>query len=218
VAVFTSNASNLVLGDGNGTADVFARNLSTGVTTTVSTHPNGTSLPGPSSQGAISADGRYVAFASQASGVVAAEAPSTHTRIYRRDLATGAVAEVTTGANLRPTSLIGEPAGVNLRRKVHLIAGTTADNGSIAAVRVAASRSIGHGKCLWLSRGSHLVRRSCRRPFYLNARVTDSLRWTLRVPHLLPRGTWNVRSQAVDVTGLAERFRSGRNLTSFRLR
>jgi Ca2+-binding RTX toxin-like protein/Tol biopolymer transport system component len=218
VAVFTSNASNLVLGDGNGTADVFARNLSTGVTTTVSMHPNGTSLLGPSSQGAISADGRYVAFASQASGVVAVEAPTTRTRIYRRDLATGAVVEATTGVNLRPTSLIGEPFGVNLRREVHLIAGTTADNGPIARVRVAASRSIGHGRCLWLARGSHLVRRFCGRPFYLNARVTDSLRWTLRVPHLLPRGTWNVRSQAVDATGLAERFRPGRNLTSFRLR
>src|SRR5207248_908555 len=110
------------------------------------------------------------------------------------------------------------PFGVNLRRKVHLIAGTAEDNGPLAAVRVAASRSVGRGRCLWLARGSHLVRRSCRKPFYLNARVTDSLRWTLRVPHLLPRGTWIVRSRAVDVTGLVERFRSGRNLTSFRLR
>src|SRR5439155_706889 len=89
MAVFTSNASNLVLGDGNGTADVFARNLTTGVTTMVSTHPDGSGLPGPSSQGAISADGRYVAFSSAASGVVSAETPSTHPRIYRRDLATG---------------------------------------------------------------------------------------------------------------------------------
>jgi Ca2+-binding RTX toxin-like protein len=218
VAVFTSNASNLVLGDNNGTADVFARNLSTGVTTMVSTHPDGTGLAGPSSQGAISADGRYVAFSSQASGVVAAELPTTHPRIYRRDLSTGAMSEVTTGVNLPPDSLISEPFGVTLRRKVHLIAGTVQDNGPIAKVRVAASRSIGRGRCLWLARGSHLIRRSCGRPFYLNARVTDSLRWTLRVPHLLPRGTWNVRSRAVDSTGLTERLRPGRNLTSFRLR
>lgn len=218
VAVFTSNASNLVLGDGNGSADVFARNLTTGVTTMVSAHPDGSGLPGSSSQGAISADGRYVAFSSTAAGVVAAEIPSTHARIYRRDLATGAVLEVTNGINLRPNSLIGEPFGVNLRRKVHLIAGTVEDNGPVARVRVAARRSIGHGKCLWLARGSHLVRRSCARPFYLNARVSDSLRWTLRVPHLLPRGTWSVRSQAFDTTGMAERFRPGRNLTSFRVR
>ncbi|HEX6459508.1 MAG TPA: hypothetical protein VF032_11375 [Thermoleophilaceae bacterium] len=218
VAVFTSNASNLVLGDTNGTADVFARNISTGGTTMVSTHPDGTPLAGPSSQGDISADGRYVAFSSQASDVVPGDAPSTHPRIYRRDLSTGAVSEVTTGLNLPPSSLIGEPFGVNLRRKVHLIAGTVQDNGPVAQVRVAASRSIGRGRCLWLARGSHLMRRSCRRPFYLKARVTDSLRWTLRVPHLLPRGTWNVQSRAVDSTGLTERLRSGRNLTSFRLR
>jgi Ca2+-binding RTX toxin-like protein/Tol biopolymer transport system component len=218
VAVFTSNASNLVVGDGNGTADVFARNLTTGVTTMVSTHPDGSGLPGPSSQGAISADGRYVAFSSAASGVVSAETPSTHPRIYRRDLATGAILEVTAGINLRPTSLIGEPFGVNLRRKVHLIAGTTEDNGAIARVRVAASRPIGHGRCVWLARGSHLLRRPCGRPFYLNARLTDSLRWTLRVPHLLPRGMWTVRSLATDATGLTERVRKGRNLNSFRLR
>jgi len=218
MAVFTSNASNLVLGDGNGSADVFARNLTTGVTTMVSAHPDGSGLPGSSSQGAISADGRYVAFSSTASGVVAAEVPSTHARIYRRDLASGAVLEVTSGINLRPNSLVGEPFGVNLRRKVHLIAGTVEDNGPVARVRVAASRRIGHGRCLWLARGSHLLRRSCARPFYLNARVADSLRWTLRVPHLLPRGTWSVRSQAFDTTGLAERFRPGRNLTSFRVR
>jgi len=32
--------------------------------------------------------------------VVAAEVPSTHARIYRRDLASGAVLEVTSGINL----------------------------------------------------------------------------------------------------------------------
>jgi hypothetical protein len=218
VAVFTSNASNLVLGDTNGTGDVFARNLTTGATTMVSTHPDGTPLLGPSSQGAISADGRYVAFASSASSVVAVEAPSTHPRIYRRDLQTGAIVEATTGINLGPDSLIAEPFGVNLRRRVHLIAGTVEDNGPVARVRVAASRSVGHGRCLWLARGSRLLRRPCRRPFYLNARVTDSLRWTLRIPHPLPRGIWGVRSQAVDATGLVERFRPGRNFTSFRLR
>jgi hypothetical protein len=101
---------------------------------------------------------------------------------------------------------------------VHLIAGTVEDNGPIARVRVAASRSVGHGRCLWLVRGGHLLRRSCRKPFYLNARVTDSLRWTLRVPRLLPRGTWAVRSLATDTTGLTERLRNGRNVNTFRLK
>jgi hypothetical protein len=218
LAVFTSTASNLVLGDGNGTADVFARNLATGVTSMVSVHPDGNSLAGPSAQGAISADGRFVAFASQANGVVAGQPPSSRARIYRRDLATGALVEVTTGMDLPPSSLVGEPFGVSLRRKVHLIAGTTEDDSSVVRVRVAVSRSIGRGRCVWLGRGSRLVRARCSKPVFLNARVADGLRWTLRVPHLLPRGSWTVRSQAIDDTGRTERFRSGRNVASFRLR
>ena len=94
---------------------------------------------------------------------------------------------------------------MNLRRKVHLIAGSAEDNGKVVRVRVAVSRSIGHGRCVWLARGAHLVKKRCSQPQYLEARVTDGLRWTLRVPHLLPRGTWTVRSQAIDDSGLAER-------------
>jgi Tol biopolymer transport system component len=218
LAVFTSTASNLVLGDGNGTADVFVRNLATGVTSMVSIHPDGSGLAGPSAQGAISADGRFVAFASQANGVVAGQLPSSRARIYRRDLATGALVEVTTGIDLPPSSLVAEPFGVNLRRKVHLIAGTSEDDSSVVRVRVAASRSIGRGRCLWLGRGSRLVRARCNKPVFLDARVTDGLRWTLRVPHLIPRGTYKIRAQAIDDTGLRERFRSGRNVATFRLK
>ena len=217
LAVFTSNASNLVLGDSNGTADVFARTVATGTTVMVSAHPDGTGLAGPSTQGAVSADGHFVAFSSRAANVVAGETPTSQGRIYRRDLATGALAEVSAGLDLPPTSLIGEPFGTNLRRKVHLVAGTSEDNGRVVQVRVAVSRSVGHGRCVWLTRGAHLVKKPCSQAQYLNARVTDGLRWTLRIPHLLPRGTYTVRSQAIDDTGLAEAFRRGRNVTSFEL-
>jgi len=44
------------------------------------------------------------------------------------------------------------------------------------------------------------------------------LRWTLRVPHLLPRGLYTVRSVAIDDAGLVERLRAGRNVSMFRLR
>jgi len=209
VVVFTSNASNLVLGDTDGTADVFARNLTSGGVATVSLHPDGSGLAGPSSQGAISADARYVAFSSQAPDVVPGEPADVRPRIFRRDMVTGALDEVTAGIDLRPSSLIGEPFGANLRRKVHLIAGTAEDDGQVVRVRVAASRPIGHGRCLWLARGSHLVRQSCRSPLYLNARVTDGLRWTLRVPHLLPRGTWTARLLATDDSGSANGCAAG---------
>jgi Tol biopolymer transport system component len=218
VVVFSSSASNLVLGDGNGTSDVFAKNLNTGVTTMVSAHSDGSGLAGPSTQGAISADGHFVAFSSRASGVVAGEAPTSRPRIYRRDLASGALVEVSAGLNLPPSSLVGEPFGVNLRRKVHLIAGTSEDNGRVTSVKVAVSRSVGNGKCAWLTRGGRLKKAPCSKPLFLSARVLDGLRWTLRVAHLLPRGTYSVRAQAVDDTGLAERFRTGRNVTSFGLK
>jgi Tol biopolymer transport system component len=218
LAVFTSNASNLVLDDGNSTADVFAKSLATGTVTKVSTSPDGSGLTGPSTQGAVSADGHFVAFASRAPNVVAGDITTSRARIYRRDLATGALVEVSAGLNLQPTSLIGEPFGVNLRRKVHLIAGTSSDNGRVVGVRVAVSRSIGNRKCLWLGRGAHLVKKRCSQPQYLEARVTDGLRWTLRVPHLLPRGTYTVRSVAIDDTGLVEKPRSGRDVATFALR
>jgi Tol biopolymer transport system component len=218
LAVFTSNASNLVLDDANATSDVFIRNVATTGTTKVSTHPDGSGLAGPSMQGSVSADGHFVAFASRAPDVVAGELPSSRPRVYRRDLATGALQSVSAGLDLPPRSLVGEPSGVNLRRKVHLIAGTSADNGLVVRVRVAVSRSVGHGRCVWLGRGAHMVKKRCSQPQYLEARVIDGLRWTLRVPHLLPRGTYTVRSVAVDDTGLVERPRAGRNVASFALR
>ncbi|HXD59416.1 MAG TPA: hypothetical protein VN606_15930 [Thermoleophilaceae bacterium] len=216
--VYTSNASNLVLDDGNGTSDVFAKNLATDTIVKVSTHPDGSGLSGPSMQGSVSSDGHFVAFASRAQDVVAGEVASSRPRIYRRDLTTGALVAVSNGVNLPPRSLIGEPFGVNLRRKVRLIAGTSADNSRVMRVRVAVSRSVGQGRCVWLGRGAHLVKKRCSQPQYLDARLTDGLRWTLRVPHLLPRGLYTVRSVAIDDAGLVERLRAGRNVSMFRLR
>src|SRR5439155_1055443 len=71
---FASLASNLVSGDTNGADDVFVHDRRTGVTERVSvasddTQGNGASVvctPSPS----VSADGRFVAFASQASNLV----------------------------------------------------------------------------------------------------------------------------------------------------
>ncbi|MBX5470337.1 MAG: PD40 domain-containing protein, partial [Thermoleophilaceae bacterium] len=218
LVAFTSSASNLVSGDSNGRADVFVRDVAAGTTTLVSRGPGGAPLPGPSSQGAISADGRFVAFASRAAGVFPQDTPTQRPRVYRRDLWTGELLPVTVGLDLAPTSVIGEPSGVSLRRKVRLIAGTAKDDGLVTRVDVAASRSVGRGRCLWLGRRGATVRRSCGRPLWLRAKVASGLRWTLRIGRLLPRGTWTVRSRATDDTGRVEKPRPGRNVTSFRLR
>ena len=67
---FQSDATNLSATDGNGALDVFVYDLETGVTELVSHAPAGTAGAGASQNPAISADGRYVAFASDAPDIV----------------------------------------------------------------------------------------------------------------------------------------------------
>jgi Tol biopolymer transport system component len=67
---FVSSASNLVAGDSNGEVDVFVHDRQTGQTTRASVASDGTQANGASSGPAISADGRLVAFSSEASNLV----------------------------------------------------------------------------------------------------------------------------------------------------
>ena len=70
---FTSFASNLVTGDTNGVQDIFVHDRNTGITTRVSLNTDGTQSNSLSSSPSISADGRYVAFASPATNLVAGD-------------------------------------------------------------------------------------------------------------------------------------------------
>jgi Tol biopolymer transport system component len=67
---FFSTASNLVPGDTNGAMDVFVHDRQTGQTTMVSVASDGVQGNGDSSGAAISADGRFVVFTSEASNLV----------------------------------------------------------------------------------------------------------------------------------------------------
>ena len=64
--VFASDADNLVPGDTNGQPDTFVRDRLTGTTERISVTSNGKQGESASGSGSISADGRYVAFASAA--------------------------------------------------------------------------------------------------------------------------------------------------------
>jgi hypothetical protein len=68
---FHSSASNLVAGDTNLNADVFVHDRLTGETTRVSVASDGTQANWSSSLGSLSADGRYVAFVSGATNLIA---------------------------------------------------------------------------------------------------------------------------------------------------
>ena len=66
---YDSDASNLVPGDTNLQSDVFMFDRQTSTTTRISVSSDGTQANGPSYQPEVSADGRYVAFISEASNL-----------------------------------------------------------------------------------------------------------------------------------------------------
>ena len=74
---YSSDADNLVAGDANYCSDIFLFDRTTGQTICVSRAPGGLPANGESSQPAISADGRYVAFSSYASDLVSQDSPNT---------------------------------------------------------------------------------------------------------------------------------------------
>ena len=69
VIVFASLASNMVLGDTNGTWDIFVHEVATGTTTRVSVDSQGNESNGLSINPMISADGRFVCFESSATNL-----------------------------------------------------------------------------------------------------------------------------------------------------
>jgi Tol biopolymer transport system component len=67
---FESNATNLVAGDTNSKVDIFVRDLQTGITSRMSVTSGGAEGDDVSSDPSISADGRYVAFTSDATNLL----------------------------------------------------------------------------------------------------------------------------------------------------
>jgi Tol biopolymer transport system component len=94
---FASAASNLVPGDTNGAWDVFVRDRLAGVTRRVSVASNGRQGNGTSDWPAISADGRYVAFNSAASNLVASDSNDA-LDVFVRDRLAGLTRRVSVGA------------------------------------------------------------------------------------------------------------------------
>ena len=77
---FTSVATNLVAGDANGISDIFVRDRQLGTTACVSVDPSGNVGNSFSNLPSISADGRYVAFQSDSTTLVAGDTN------FRRDV------------------------------------------------------------------------------------------------------------------------------------
>ena len=95
---YRSTASNLVTGDTNGVLDAFVHDRQTGTTTRASVNASGVQGNAQSDDSAISADGRYVVFRSQASNFVGGDTNGTSWDIFRKDLQTGAIVRVSTSS------------------------------------------------------------------------------------------------------------------------
>jgi Tol biopolymer transport system component len=95
--VFSSNATNLVAGDTNGTADVFCKDIQTGALTRISTASNDAQSNNTSYNGSISADGRYVVFQSFASNLVSGDT-NGDADIFLKDRQTGVTTRLSTSS------------------------------------------------------------------------------------------------------------------------
>jgi hypothetical protein len=100
-SLFASDSDNLVTGDTNGVSDVFRHDASTGETVRVDVATDGSQLAGGTSFGAVSQDGRYVAFTTTAK-LDPADTNDT-SDVYVRDL----TASTTTWASQPPVGGFG---------------------------------------------------------------------------------------------------------------
>ncbi|HEY3857098.1 MAG TPA: hypothetical protein VGO67_22160 [Verrucomicrobiae bacterium] len=99
--VFQSAASDLVAGDANGVNDVFIRDTVNNTTKIVSVGMDGSPGNNVSRDASMTPDGRYVAFVSAASNLVAS-VPSGLSDIFVRDLQLGTTTLASPGASSYP--------------------------------------------------------------------------------------------------------------------
>jgi Tol biopolymer transport system component len=90
---FLSNASNIVPGDTNNTFDIFVRDTLTNTTTRVSVDSAGNQADRNSGSPSISADGRFVAFNSDASNIVPGDTNTSYD-IFLRDRLTNTTTRI----------------------------------------------------------------------------------------------------------------------------
>jgi len=95
--VFESLASTLVAGDTNGVDDVFVHDRQTGATARVSVSSSGAQSNGASYSAAVSADGRFVLFTSDATNLVPGDTNNA-SDVFLRDRQTSATTRVSTNS------------------------------------------------------------------------------------------------------------------------
>lgn len=94
---FTSLASNFATDDSNAVSDIYVKTLADGSIVRASSAADGSQGNGASSAPSLSADGRYVAFLSAASNLVAGD-DNGRIDVFVKDLLTGAVSRANAGS------------------------------------------------------------------------------------------------------------------------
>jgi Tol biopolymer transport system component len=98
---FESFATNLLPGDAPG-SDIFLKNLITGVVTNISTNAAGEAANGSTQSPVFSPDGTKIVFESAATNLVPSVPSAGETRLYMKDLVTGAVTLLSANAAGQP--------------------------------------------------------------------------------------------------------------------
>jgi Tol biopolymer transport system component len=119
IVAFESDATNLVTGDTNGKRDVFAYDMTTRGTTRVSVDSLGRQSNGSSFNAASSADGRFVAFESDATNLVTGDSNSKRD-VFVRDLVMGSTARASVDSSDRQA--LGASSGAALSGDGHFVA------------------------------------------------------------------------------------------------
>jgi Ca2+-binding RTX toxin-like protein len=132
---FFSRASNLVPGDTNNNIDIFVRDLLTNTTTRVSIDSAGNQGNSDSSSPSISADGRFVAFASFASNLL----PNMRYDILVRDLLTNTTTNISVDSAGNPANNFSSSPSISADGRFvafdsfasNLVAGDTNNNSPV---------------------------------------------------------------------------------------
>jgi Tol biopolymer transport system component len=139
---FSSSSPNLAQNDANGHPDVFLRDTLLETTKLVSVGLDGQSANGSSGNASVSRDGRYVAFISDASDIVAGLSPvasqtTQQRRLYVRDLATQGTYAITAPAGDLVSYALLSADG---RTIAYVVDAATDTKGAQAKVMVARAR------------------------------------------------------------------------------
>lgn len=135
---FQSFATNLVTGDTNAEVDIFVRDRSLGTTERVSVTSAGAQAAGGSDSASISADGRYVAFRSSATDLVAGDTNAlSDVFVHDRDTdgiervsITSAGAQVSDGDSYSPT-IARNGSSVVFASVSGVLAGSVSNDGQV---------------------------------------------------------------------------------------